>query len=278
MSSVRLATLVIAWLDDHPRVVRLVLVLSAAALLLLGWLGAGFSEVEWKWLHDHHPLLRQLAAVPTTVWAAYEATRDVVHGRNDEREKAFVDQVDELLVELQDECARQNIASRTYHCGVIVWRLEELSKEDRKSGESRRPLERVASRPMRYRRSTSGLQWREGMGVAGVALAAHQDLGVDVHEVWGPLVDASQDEWEQASEQVRQGLTYEEFKRAVGASPSGLPNQKAGPFILAVPIWHGAKGVGVGVLDTPPEMKLAVTESKARDLLYALTVSQLEDQ
>jgi hypothetical protein len=209
-----------------------------------------------------------LAAIPAAVLAFLEALRASLQQLAVERAKDVQEQFDEILVELENACALNGLPSRTYHCGITVWQLQKITRGDRKQGENRPRLKTVAIRTVRYKRRTSGLRWRLGMGVIGMALKDNTRLAVDVDEAWKPLRNCGAATWDAQPAEVRQGLSYAEFQTAVsGAAGSDEP---AGQFVLAVPVWKADKPVGVVALDTPPEMAPAARESRVPDLLYAV--------
>lgn len=185
------------------------------------------------------------------------------------------EQFDEILVELENACARAGLPSRTYHCGITVWELQKLTRRERREGEHRPRLKTVAIRPVRYKRQTSGLRWRLGMGVIGLALADNTRLAVDVDHAWRPLRGCGAEEWEAQRPEIRQGLSYKEFQTAVAGVAGG--DEPAGQFVLAVPVWKSDEPIGVVALDTPPDMGPAARDSRVPDLLYAVGTYVLVD-
>lgn len=258
------------WLQKHSRTARVLLLGAAALLVLVGWLAPLVLRSD-PWLTANAANIRSAAAAPALLWGLYEAllSRSTHGGAVQARE---VDKrIELILLELEEKACELKIGCPTYRCGVAVWRLGKLSRRDRKVGEGRRPLEPAALRELRYRRRTSGLHWREGMGVMGVAVAENQALGINLHERWAPLLNASQTEWDNAEKYTRLGLTYAEFRQTVSRTGD------AGPFILAVPYYKSGEARGVAVLDAPPTIGPAVINSRVDLLLWSLAGYVLGD-
>ena len=265
-----------AILSRRMSLLRLVLATIAITLIVLGWLvGPYVNKQDWAWVVRHHQDFQRLAAVPALVFAFLEALRASLERKADQRAKDVREQFDEILVELENACADAGLPSRTYHCGITVWKLQRRTLGERVKSEQRRRLKTVAIRPIRYKRRTTGLRWRLGMGVIGMALESNTRLAVDVDESWRLLRDCGPKVWEAQEPEVRQGLSYEEFQTAVaGAAGTDEP---AGQFVLAVPIWKSDKPIGVVALDTPPGMAPAARKSRVADLLYAVGTYVLVD-
>jgi hypothetical protein len=259
------------WMNKHANGVRTWLLGLAVLLAMTGWLIAPALPAD-TWLSGQAVTLRGIAAIPAAVAALFEAVRARLNDSGVAKAHGIDERIEQILIELEDTCARDAIASRTYQCGVAVWKLGKLSPKDRRAGETRRPLDRAASRELRYRRNTSGLRWREGMGVMGSAIKNNQVLAVNLDQRWGPLRDQPEARWLEADEATRQGLNHAEFRQSV--SDTGY----AGPFILAVPYYEGHEPKGVAVLDTPPEMERAVLNSRVDELLWALGQFVLKDR
>ena len=256
-------------LDKRIRMLRLVLATAAVILLLLGWLVGPFvNERDWAWIAGHYQSFQRLAAVPAALLAFLEALRASLQQTAVERDKDVQEQFDEILVELENACALAGLPSRTYHCGITVWKLRKLTRRERKAGEQRPRLKTVAIRTVRYKRRTSGLRWRLGMGVIGLSLKDNTRMAVDVDEAWRALRECGAESWDAQPAEVKQGLTYAEFQTAVSGVPGS--DDAAGQFVLAVPIWKADKPLGVVALDTPPEMASAARDSRVPDLLYAV--------
>ena len=260
----------LGWMERWSSWVRLTLLCVAGLLLGLGWLVGPFvEENNWGVLARNFELFQRLAAVPATLWALFEAVRAVLADKRGAREGDIEDQFDAVLIELEDTCAQKGIAARTYHCGITVWKLHELTKEERAEGETRRRLRTESIRPPRYKRSTSGLRWREGMGVIGLAIQQNTKLAVSVDEQWRSLRGCDETTWDALDDDLtKQGLTHAEFQLAVTGAPGAA--EAAGQFVMAVPIWRGSEPMGVVALDTPPEMGAAAIDSRVQDLLYAI--------
>jgi hypothetical protein len=258
------------WMEHRTTEVRVVLATLAIFLLVVGWcIGPFVTESNWAWVARNHPNFQRLASIPAAILALFEAVRSQLEKRHDTRDKDVHALFDEVMVELEDTCARMTIPSRTYHCGISVWKVQPLSETDEKAGEKRRPLKRIARRPVRYKQSSSGLLWREGMGVIGMALTQNAKLAIDVDAAWRPLRGCDEKTWDAAPEHVRQGLTHEQFLRAVAGSTID-DDEPAAPFVLAVPVWKEAEPVGVVALDTPSAMGPAARDPRVKDLLSAV--------
>lgn len=252
----------------HPAI-RLLLFALALVLLAIGWgVGPRVSAADWPFLARNHENFQRLAAVPAVLWGFLESVRATLEHGQAVRTADVQAQFDEILVELESACADRGQASRTYQCGITVWKLQKLTRAERRTGETRPRLKAVAIRPVRYKRNTSGLRWRLGMGVIGTALQDNTRLAIDVDAAWAPLRGCTKDEWDAQPDDVRQGLTHEEFRTAVAGTPGSA--DPAGQFVLAVPVWRGSKPVGVVALDTPPEMGGPARDSRVADLLYAV--------
>jgi hypothetical protein len=263
-------------LDKNMRMLRFVLAMTAVVLLVLGWLVAPhLHKTDWAWVVKNQQNFQRLAAVPAVLFGFFEALRSILEHKASQRANDTQEQFDEILVELEDACATAELPSRTYHCGITVWQLQKRTWRERWQHEKRPRLKSVAIRPVRYKRRTSGLRWRLGMGVIGMALADNTRLAVDVDEAWRPLRDCGPEKWQSQPREVVQGLSYTEFQTAV-AGAAGT-SESAGQFVLAVPIWKGDKPIGVVALDTPPRMGPAALDSRVSDLLYAVGTYVLVD-
>ena len=270
---------IVGWLDRRASLLRVLLLGLAAVLLVLGWLVGPFVPADdWGVLARNFELFQKLAAVPAAAWALLDALRQYLTDRRGDDAEAAAQfeasvqaQFETVLIELEEACVREGVSARTYHCGVTVWQLQPLTERDAEAAEKRRRLRTAAIRPPRYRRATSGLRWREGMGVIGMAVQRNDKLAINVDEVWRPLRGCSEETWNALNDEfTTQGLKHEEFLRAVNGTPGSL--EPAGQFVMAVPVWRGDEPLGVVALDTPPEMAGAAQDSRLQDLLYAIGV------
>jgi hypothetical protein len=196
--------------------------------------------------------LRGLGAVPAAIWGFTDAWLAWARKREIPRRQEIEDDVYEVLRQIETLAVEHGVPIRLSECGVKVWALGRRSLRDvaRRKGnrETRAPLGKVVVSPLYRATSSSGMRWRMGMGVIGVALQSNDVLAVDVNEAWGPIRSCTQSQWDAQPETTRLGLTYEEFQRLCRNGSSSGP---AGPFVCAVPYYAGSRPLGVVALDMP---------------------------
>jgi hypothetical protein len=81
----------------------------------------------------------------------------------------------------------------------------------------RHPFRGVLRRVGRERLSSSppasGIEWTRGKGALGRCWAEMRDVGVNLEVEWGSLRGSSRKDWEEASDEVKYGMSFEEFQR-----------------------------------------------------------------
>lgn len=246
-------------MERHGTAVRLVLLLSAVALMVLGWVVPLFlsAEAAKGW-----PKYQTFAAFPATLWAAVDALWAHQKKKAGAREAEIQSSIHVILQKLEDLAVEKNVPLKLSDCGVKVWKVGRLSWRDRMHGETRRPLVRIAASPLYLPSHSSGLDWRVGMGIMGTALQQNDKLAVDVAESWSSMPDSSRQAWDTLPEDRRFGLSYEEFLLLQQPTAGGRPG---GPMVIATPIYHRDQPRGVTALDLPPAVAIRLGLD---DILY----------
>lgn len=241
-------------------VVRLLLTGAALLLVAAGWaVGLLPRNPQWAPIAAVGPDMRAAAGGFGIAWACIDAALQFARKRAATTAEARRAVVDEIRVVLEQESAAFGIPARPSLCSVVVWRVEAPTRRDRRSRETRAPLRAVYNSSSREHVST-GLAWREGMGVIGQCVKDNAPLVRDVEALWAPLRGAGQATWDAADSETRQGLTYDEFCRADhGGSVPGT----TAPTVMAVPIAAAGKVLGCAALDVPQGMTGAVLQAHA---------------
>ena len=225
------------------------------------------------WLDRNAETIRGFAALPAGLAAVLDAVRSKLNETGAGKSEEVDHRIAEVLREAERACVLAQQPSLTYQCGVAVWRVGQPTRKDRSHGDERKTLRRAASRVLRYRQGSSGLDWRVGMGVMGRAVAENKTLSVNLSDVWGGIRQVTELDWPSQPPVVSQGLTFQQFQQALGA-----PESDAGPFIMAVPYFQGPTPLGVAVLDAPPDMGAGIRASEVvAELLWALAEYVLKE-
>lgn len=229
-------------LERHAAWLRTLLLSLALAMLLLGWL----LPLLVKQIPSDSMDGFQLAA---TLFAATWGALDALHAWLRRQHAPQLKEVEATIYELLRALERMAIERKHLlplsTCGVKVWAVRPRSLMDYFRKESRKPLERVATSPFHRATTSSGLQWRVGMGVIGTALSENNAGGVDLEKLWGTLLDCDEIAWNEKTDQVRMGLTFPEFRRLLWNGGG------TGPFVFALPYYKGERPLGVVALDMP---------------------------
>lgn len=264
--------LIYRFLERISPVLRIGLFTITAIMLFLGWVFPLWLPLPERPAWE---IWRSLAAMPPTVWALIDAWISWVKHRELPEQREIEGEIYEVLREIETLAIKASASVRLSECGVKVWALRRRLLRDLIRGEERRRLERVAVSPMYRAVSSSGLTWRWGMGVIGVALSQNDVMAVDVNAAWGKIRDSDEDAWKDVPAPTRMGLSYTEFRTLCR---NGKPNVPVGPFVLAVPYYKGGTPMGVVALDMPAggaeEIGLGgafdASEDVVTSLMYAL--------
>ncbi|HSX69054.1 hypothetical protein [Nocardioides sp.] len=121
-------------------------------------------------------------------------------------------------------------------------------------------MQRIYRERARNRMNTSGVSWAPGKGVIGYAVERQSFVGLDVDAAWSHLANASEATWLAQSDDVRLGLSFEEFKKLQG---------KHG-VVVAMPIIdddRGGRVVGCVALDGPAGSSAKLESTKVQRIL-----------
>ena len=139
-----------------------------------------------------------------------------------------------------------------FDVGLAVWMPR---RRWRLSSQPAKITDKLYRSRSRNRHTSTGIVWRVGMGVIGRTIETGDILGVDLQDLWADLRGCDEATWAAQPEvEVRQRLTYEDFKKAQ-ASGSVIPGGHLN-YVLAVPILREGRRrpLGCVALDLPHDL------------------------
>ena len=178
------------------------------------------------------------------LWSAVDEARRGREAKN----KAELDR----LVDALKWAVHKDVGISPFDLGVTVW------KPKRRSFWSwlwrKKPPRRLKSsyrQRSRNRHSSSKIEWTEAKGTIGLCIRDGDMVHADLTELWDPLRGCDKATWDKQPDEVRQGLTFDEFTKALKSSASVLGGHLI--YVLAVPILtaKGGKVLGCVALDAP---------------------------
>lgn len=244
-------------------VARVLLLAAALILFIASWLVGLLPKEDWKALHGAGPTLRAWATAPVLLYGLLEAVHGFLQRRGEAKEAELLDIADSIMAELEESCIRNGETPRIHHCSVAAWRVREARWYEWKKKGEEPALEVKFRRRMRNKTSRTGVSWRRGKGVIGMTVRDGQPSLVNVDELWQPLLNCTPEEWATQPEDVRMGLTFDEFTKAAQRKGAYVDNA-VGPVIIAMPIAQpgSAKVIGCAALDCPPSMFKGAEDSQ----------------
>ena len=236
--------------------VRFWLRVAAAVVVAIVGLGLGLEEAG-VWEPTRQLIVAMIAASVaiafiTTTEAAIAQYR---HGRAEEIREQARAVLAPLLLELEEATG---ISTR--YLGVSAYRLRPKILPFRK-----RRLERLV-RMQLVIRVTSGIAWREGVGVIGQCVERGEDVIENLATLDEQLADVTRKEWKGLSRDLTYGLTYDEYARVRGKYEVIL----ATPMIRETPL--GSRVIGCIAVDAPQAAFDALARDETRGIVAAAAV------
>jgi hypothetical protein len=156
-----------------------------------------------------------------------------------------------------------NVNFSSFDLGVAVWKT---AKPDAPVGS---PLFCVHRKRARHRHFSSGIDWTVGKGVVGLCVEGREPLSVDLNDEWSGYRLCTRSSWVQLDEEIRQRLTFDEFKKLQGSSLSLIKNHFL--FVLAVPVFE-KKGqiIGCVAVDAPTDGAPVITSAHVVNAVNAI--------
>ncbi|HEX6232136.1 MAG TPA: hypothetical protein VFZ63_03330 [Jiangellaceae bacterium] len=236
--------------------VRFWLRVAAAVVVAIVGLGLGLEEAG-VWEPTRQLIVAMIAASVaiafiTTTEAAIAQYR---HGRAEEIREQARAVLAPLLLELEEATG---ISTR--YLGVSAYRLRPKILPFRK-----RRLERLV-RMQLVIRVTSGIAWREGVGVIGQCVERGEDVIENLATLDEQLAEVTRKEWKGLPRDLTYGLTYDEYARVRGKYEVIL----ATPMIRETPL--GSRVIGCIAVDAPQAAFDALARDETRGIVAAAAV------
>lgn len=196
----------------------------------------------------HLRFLALLASILALLWTIIDALFGESVRKAEVLRKAMRRQIFEVLRFIEELSRTQQVPIRLSWCGVKVWRVGHNGLRSRKL---EKPLNLVAKSPLHRPVMSSGIRWRIGKGVMGLALTTNRPAAVFIDDLWQSVpTGTSKQHWERIEDQrINMNLTHDEFIRL----DQGGGSSARGPWINAVPYFSDGVPRTVAVLDMDPE-------------------------
>jgi hypothetical protein len=236
--------------------VRFWLRVTTAVVVALVGLGFGLQEAD-IWEPSRQLLTLMVAASVTIAFitTAEAAVAQYRHGRAEEFREHARAVLAPLLLELEEATG---ISTR--YLGVSAYRLRPKLLPFRK-----RRLERLVRMQLIIRVS-SGIAWREGVGVIGQCVERREDIIENLATLDEQLSDVTPEEWTTLSSDLTYGLSYDEYLRVRGKYEVIL----ATPMIRETPL--GSRVIGCIAIDAPEAAFDALARDETRGIVAAAAV------
>jgi hypothetical protein len=236
--------------------VRFWLRVAAAVVVALVGLGLGLREAD-VWDPSRQLLTLMVAASVTIAFitATEAAVAQYRYGRAEEVREQARAVLAPLLLELEEATG---ISTR--NLGVSAYRLRPKLLPGRK-----RRLERLVRMQLIIRVS-SGIAWREGVGVIGQCVERREDIIENLATLDEQLSDVTPEEWKTLPPDLTYGLSYDEYLRVRGKYEVIL----ATPMIRETPL--GSRVIGCIAIDAPQAAFDALARDETRGIVAAAGV------
>ena len=221
-------------------------VVTLLVAVTLGGIRVGLAPASWKPAENWLGLLGAAAGGATTLAGAiYDGWQGRVRTRREEIAR---------LIEALKWAMHHNDSISPFDLGFAVWTpRRDLLR--RWTGRQARLKDSTFRARSRNRHAATGITWTVGKGTIGRCIETKEVVGTNLDALWGRLRGCDKAAWLAEPEvEVRQKLTYEEFKKAQGSGT--VLTQGHLNYVLAVPILAPSGGGvrGCVALDMPASL------------------------